>query len=972
MTLQSVPQGPFTKGVVASNQPLAQPKGSVQRGSNLILSARGALSTCDGSQLVHAFNNAVQTNRGKFMAAFLFEPIGVVSYYLALAKVLTQTLPLGAPKNLSVSDGGGGGSLPAGSYYYVVTALDGDGGETTASNPVSIPLAANHKAALTWNVVPNAAGYNVYRSNSSGTEVLLAGSALPVSQVAAGTTTVSFTDDGTTTLAGGLPYNLLASPNGASVRSVPLVHGPPFRIFYTFNVQGNISVSFGQSFTIAGCSPSLFNQSYVVDSFSGGTVVAVITQLTSVPDTTGGGGTLTVAGLSPPISDTTQQTALYQMPPIVGAQATLPVNYSDANIVALFPADARFFGPGAGSDGGGGGGGITGGGTGGGGTGGSGSGGSSGGGTVSGGLVGNVSFIPEIVQFTNRAIIALGNGFAPQIFSDPTGTLINPALTGAISSVSVDANGVVTVTTVNPHGIQASQVGANVLLAGILNAAYNTNGVVNCFVIISIPTGSSFKVVNLNAIGQAASSGGTFTVSTTPIISTFTPAYPVWAATTGGAVFSFAVGDLIVPKTQPTANIYLTCIQAGNTGASEPTWPTGGAASVGTQVTDGTIIWQVAGLLNSAAPPPPGAAHIIVYSGALWVFNTAVIDTANGLDGPTCLRMSSIGNPNSWNPVNQAFLDKDDGSEGMGLAKFTITALGIPPEGSLIAFKNWSPYQIIGVFGATNLTIQAVSSNMGCIAPRTIQFVPGFGVARYTHLGIAIFNGVKDELISEQIRPYLFFYNDRGYADITVVDANWVAVSWGSLTAAPPMYVIAVPIGNSGGLLTRIFCYDLVFKAWAIVDLPFAIGTMFQALTNTANPLTILGGYVDGVLQRWQAGDIDWYIGGGSFQQEVAWSFRTLTAASQNNDQRIYNRRLIITGQSTTETDFLTAVINQSGNTQFTMKFLVPGGNDFDVDIPVQLTGKRFDADISGDFMAEIDGVTWEVEPRPAGVVVGV
>src|ERR1700724_800222 len=90
--------------------------------------------------------------------------------------------------------------------------------------------------------------------------------------------------------------------------------------------------------------------------------------------------------------------------------------------VPQFPADVRVLpdgGGGGGSGGGGGGGG-------GGGSGGAGS-------TPSGGLPGNVSFIPQFKQFTNRAIIALGNGFPPQIFADSSGTGVNPATVAVIS-----------------------------------------------------------------------------------------------------------------------------------------------------------------------------------------------------------------------------------------------------------------------------------------------------------------------------------------------------------------------------------------------------------------------------------------------------------------------------------------------------------------------------------------------------------
>jgi hypothetical protein len=391
-------------------------------------------------------------------------------------------------------------------------------------------------------------------------------------------------------------------------------------------------------------------------------------------------------------------------------------------------------------------------------------------------------------------------------------------------------------------------------------------------------------------------------------------------------------------------------------------------------VKDGTVIFTVAGLLNSAAPAPPGAAHIEVYSGTLMAFNTSPTDTSTGLDGPCSLRQSSINNPNSWNPINQAFLDRDDGQEGMGLAKFTITAQGIPPEGSLVAFKNYIPYQIIGLFGASNFAIQAVSSDMGCTAPRTLQFVPGFGIVRYTHLGMAVFNGVKDEIISEQIRQYLFPNNDLTYADITVVDSSAVSLSWSAQTANPPMYIVAMPIGISGGQLTRIFCYDLVFKSWLPVDLPFSISTVSQFRTVSANPVTVFGGFSDGCLQRWQAGDVLWDTGatGARSPSQVSWSGRSLTMASKDSDQRIYARRVVLTGINSTSGGIISLTWRKDGVIQGTRTFPVGANKYFDLDCAIGQTAKEFDLTFSGNTDAQIDGITWEVEPRPAGVVVGV
>ena len=116
------------------------------------------------------------------------------NYYLALAQALD--VPIGPPQNLTIADGGAGGTLLAGTYFYKVTASDGVGGETTASNEVAITVAAGHQPVLTWNIVPNAASYNIYRGTASGSEVLIAGTGVPVAQNGFGSLTVTFTDTG--------------------------------------------------------------------------------------------------------------------------------------------------------------------------------------------------------------------------------------------------------------------------------------------------------------------------------------------------------------------------------------------------------------------------------------------------------------------------------------------------------------------------------------------------------------------------------------------------------------------------------------------------------------------------------------------------------------------------------------------------------------------------------------------------------
>jgi len=577
-----------------------------------------------------------------------------------------------------------------------------------------------------------------------------------------------------------------------------------------------------------------------------------------------------------------------------------------------------------------------------------------------------VSGIPQLVQFTNRVAMALGNGFPPQLYSDATGTLVNPATIAAISAITADAFGVVTVTTATPHGLSSAQVGANVYIAGVTNPVYNTTiGGVSAFVVISVVSATQYKIRNLNAQGAAASSGGTSTTTTVPITSSFVPAFPTWSATT-----AYSINSIVQPS--PTNGHFYKAIQGGTSGGVQPAFPTG----TGQQINDGSIIWQEAGATNTAAPPPPGAAHVFVHAGSLFWWNTAPTNTSTGLDGPCSIRMSDVNNPTSYNPLNQAFLDKDDGTEGMGLQSFTISAQGIPPEGSLVIFKNFSAFQMIGVFGSPQLTIQRIRSTMGCLAPRSLQFVPGYGIFRFAHLGFASFDGVEDKVISEDMRPFLFPSNASEDSDIVVMDASNQAVMWCFQTAQPAMFCAAIPIGTSDpgnpGKLTRILCYDLVLKSWTTpVDLPFPISTAAQFLTFTANPVTIFGGYFDGLLSRWQAGDTQWDSGATGVARtasNVNWSVKLPEGVSQVADQKLNCRRLAVRGISSgAGVGTLNVVPVVNGVNKPSQPYKIPASGDWEVFVSFMRDGLRFSAVLSGSGQVELNRMSYHITAKDVG-----
>ena len=759
------------RGVDASTGMLLQPRGSVPRASNFLLTKRGSLRTCDGSAIVNAFNGVPTVGRGKAMCEFLYAPIGVARYYLRIMKVLDQ--PLGPPQNpLGVVASGG---ILSGPTHYKVTALDGAGGETLPSVEVNLLVPPANKVTLTWNVVTNAAGgYNIYRSATAGAEVLIA----TAPQANTGSLTASFVDTG-----------------------IPL-------------------------------------------------------------------GTQT-----PPDADTTQQTGMFIMYP--NQMSYNVIN----NQVAIWPADAHSL---DGSIGGGSGGG-----------GGTGQGSQGTPGVTPSGVYppGNVSFIPQMVQFVNQVCIALGDSYPPQVYSDLSGSPDNPAVVDAISSISVDAFGVVTIQCVGPHTLTPlNGPGACIYITGMPGGFTAYDG---CYQILSVPTASSLIVRNLAAVGLGTvTNQGRLALTTIPIYNTFLAQFPAWAAST-----QYAINTVVIPSSPNGFYYKVVSPQAG--GESGTVDHLISLVTIGGTVQDGPLTWLCVGTTASAAPPPPGAAHIAVYEGALWAWDTYSTNTANGLDGPCCLRMSNVNEPNSWNPVNQAFLDKDDGFQGMGLQSFTLTAQGIPPEGSLVACKLRALYQILGVFGSANFAIQRISTDMGCLAPRTLQFISGFGIGRMAHLGIAVFDGVSDRLISPQVTPYLFPTTDPELADIVVADSNWIPVAQGVAVANPAMYCVFIPIGSSGGALTRALCFDLVLKGWSIIDLPFPVSTTLQAQGVSSNPVTLFGSFSDGTLQRWQAGDVEWATSssGSSTPAPIAYMVRTPIIASKDPEERIYCRRVNVLGK---------------------------------------------------------------------------
>lgn len=331
MTLREVVQANFSKGILATAQRFAEPKGILRNASNLMFTRRGALLVRDGDSVIASLNCAgPAAGQGIILDVSEYSPVGLATELLFLQ--VDPNSPLSAPASLVAGTPTAGGSFAAGTYFWAVTATDGIGGETTVSNEVSKTVTANQQVPLSWAAVTNASGYNIYRGTASGAETLLAS-----------VSTNSFTDTGAPPVGS---FSILASPNG-------IIEGLGIT---TVMLTTSAAVQASQLVSIVGASPSGFNVSYTSAAFAQSGTSIILANQPLPANTTGGGGTLNVTPVSPPSKNTTSQTVWVEVNPITSCYS------KPSSVLAYFPAAlitaiAGTTGGSGGSGGGGGGGG---------------------------------------------------------------------------------------------------------------------------------------------------------------------------------------------------------------------------------------------------------------------------------------------------------------------------------------------------------------------------------------------------------------------------------------------------------------------------------------------------------------------------------------------------------------------------------------------------------------------------------------
>jgi hypothetical protein len=112
-----------------------------------------------------------------------------------MAQTIMLYAALSTPVNAAFSTAITGGTLAAGTYSYRVSALDGAGGETLASEATTqTTTGSTSTVTVNWGAVTGATGYRVYGRTVAGEQLL----------ATVGNVT-TWTDDGSATPAGALP-----------------------------------------------------------------------------------------------------------------------------------------------------------------------------------------------------------------------------------------------------------------------------------------------------------------------------------------------------------------------------------------------------------------------------------------------------------------------------------------------------------------------------------------------------------------------------------------------------------------------------------------------------------------------------------------------------------------------------------------------------------------------------------------------
>lgn len=385
---------------------------------------------------------------------------------------------------------------------------------------------------------------------------------------------------------------------------------------------------------------------------------------------------------------------------------------------------------------------------------------------------------------------------------------------------------------------------------------------------------------------------------------------------------------------------------------------------------------------TTITPPPAGQhvpvaiAHGLFHAGIFWAANTWVTNHANGLDGPSALRQSNVNDPTTYNTTNSTFVSKNDGDEITAIAAFSIAEAGIAPAGNVVIYKNKTTWLASpNLISSTAFTLTQAQTDMGCVAPRSVRYVAPLGQFRLTHKGLALFDGLRDTLLTDSSVQSIFDNRDNAAKNL---DWNFAYLSKGFYVDDPSMYGLLYPkIGGEGatGRMSGLLLYDIRNQAFTTANLLSAglnAGGHYSSVYSFNPPggkvILLLASSDVGKIYKWQTGAATDPNG-----NQVSWTFTTAEVFNfERPSDPLFIDSLIIKGSGSGSITSVTANINGSASSITLLSSQVPdqnyagAGTDWQVDVKVNQTVMNMNVTISGTGPVNIHLIKWEIVDKPA------
>jgi hypothetical protein len=161
-------------------------------------------------------------------------------------------------------------------------------------------------------------------------------------------------------------------------------------------------------------------------------------------------------------------------------------------------------------------------------------------------------------------------------------------------------------------------------------------------------------------------------------------------------------------------------------------------------------------------------------------------------------------------------------------------------------------------------------------------------------------------------------------------------------------------------------------KAWAVLDLPFAISALNTTTGGEGVPIVLLG-KTTGQVERIQAGDKAWDTGNGPDVVPINWSFRSPEVFGEGSSQRLFVEQVTIRGYGNpVMVASIVANLWLDGQQLGSQGIdIVPQGGSslFEIRVAIFRSGERFHLDVSGNngsASGVIDALDWAVVPKSA------